>query len=87
MAFHIMFFDFIRLALKALSERRTRAILTIIGISIGPLVLVMMSSVVRSYSDYIVERVTSLGQNAIAIFPRENYRLGEEELNFVRSLA
>ncbi|MEM1507589.1 MAG: FtsX-like permease family protein [Candidatus Bathyarchaeia archaeon] len=86
MALYLMLLDFIRLALKALSERRARAILTIIGISIGPLVLVMMSSVVRSYSDYIVERVTSLGQNAIAIFPRENYRLGEEELNFIKSL-
>lgn len=81
-----MLLDFIRLALKALTERRARAILTIIGISIGPLVLVMMSSVVRSYSDYIVERVTSLGQNAIAIFPRENHRLSEEDLNFIKSL-
>ncbi|MBS7640184.1 MAG: FtsX-like permease family protein [Candidatus Bathyarchaeia archaeon] len=81
-----IFLDFIRLALKALSERRTRAVLTIIGISIGPLVLVMMSSVVRSYSDYIVERITSLGQNAIAIFPRENYRLSEDDLSFIRSM-
>ncbi|MCX8170805.1 MAG: FtsX-like permease family protein [Candidatus Bathyarchaeota archaeon] len=86
MALYILLLDFMRLALKALSERRARAALTIIGISIGPLVLVMMSSVVRSYSDYVVERVTSLGQNAIAIFPRENHRLNEEDLNFIRSL-
>ncbi len=82
-----MLLDFIRLSLKALSERRARAALTIVGISIGPLVLVMMSSVVGSYSEYIVEKVTSLGQNAIVIFPAENYRLDEEELNFVRSLS
>ena len=81
-----MLLDFMRLSLKALSERKARALLTIAGIAIGPLVLVMMSSVVSSYSDYIVERVTSLGQNAIAIFPTENYKLGEEELNFIRSL-
>lgn len=86
MALYALFIDFVRLAAKALSERKARAALTIIGISIGPLVLVMMSSVVRSYSDYIVERVTSLGQNAIAIFPRENYRLSEEDLSFVRSM-
>jgi len=82
-----MLLDFMRLSLKALSERKARAFLTIAGIAIGPLVLVMMSSVVSSYSDYIVERVTSLGQNAIAIFPTENYKLGEEELNFIRSLS
>ncbi|MEM2960236.1 MAG: FtsX-like permease family protein [Candidatus Bathyarchaeia archaeon] len=87
MGLYTLFLDFIRLALKALSERRARAALTIIGIAIGPLVLVMMSSVVRSYSDYIVERVTSLGQNAIAIFPTENYKLSEEELNFIKSLS
>jgi putative ABC transport system permease protein len=86
MASYIILLDFIRLASKALSERKARALLTIVGIAIGPLVLVMMSSVVRSYSDYIVERVTSLGQNAIAIFPREKYELSEEELSFVRSL-
>ena len=81
-----MLADFVRLSLKALSERRTRAVLTIIGIAIGPLVLVMMSSVVGSYSSYIVERVTSLGQNAIAVFPTENYQLDEEDLNYIRTI-
>ncbi|MEM1540026.1 MAG: FtsX-like permease family protein [Candidatus Bathyarchaeia archaeon] len=81
-----MFADFVRLSLKALSERRLRATLTIVGIAIGPLVLVMMSSVVGSYSNYIEERITSLGQNAIAIFPTENYRLDEEDLNYIRSI-
>ncbi|MGB9960536.1 MAG: ABC transporter permease [Candidatus Bathyarchaeales archaeon] len=81
-----MLADFLRLSLKALSERRTRAVLTIIGIAIGPLVLVMMSSVVGSYSNYIVERVTSLGQNAIAVFPTENYKLDEEDLNYIRTV-
>ncbi|MBS7613019.1 ABC transporter permease, partial [Candidatus Bathyarchaeota archaeon] len=81
-----MILDFIRLSLKALSERRARALLTTVGISIGPLVLVMMSSVVGGYSDYIVERVTSLGQNAIAIFPNENYKISDEDLRFVRSI-
>jgi len=81
-----MFADFVRLSLKALSERRLRATLTIVGIAIGPLVLVMMSSVVGTYSNYIEERITSLGQNAIAIFPTENYRLDEEDLNYIRSI-
>ena len=82
-----MLVDFVRLSLKALSERRTRATLTIVGIAIGPLILVMMNSVVGSYSNYIVERVTSLGQNAIAIFPTENYQLEEEDLNYIRTIS
>jgi len=86
MGFYTIFLDFIRLSLKALSERKARAILTMVGIAIGPFILIMMSSVVGSYSDYIVEQVTSLGQNAIAIFPGENYELSEEDLNFIRSL-
>jgi len=86
MGFYMLIADFFRLALRALSERKIRATLTIIGIAIGPLVLVMMSSVVRSYSDYIVERITSLGQNAIAVFPTENHKLSDEELNYIRSL-
>ncbi|MEM2961330.1 MAG: ABC transporter permease, partial [Candidatus Bathyarchaeia archaeon] len=86
MRLYTLFLDFVRLSLRALSERKTRATLTIIGIAIGPLVLVMMSSVVRSYSDYIVERITSLGQNTIAVSPTENYKLDEEELNFIKSL-
>jgi putative ABC transport system permease protein len=81
-----MLADFLRLSVKALSERRTRAALTIIGISIGPLILVMMSSVVGSYSEYILERITSLGQNAIAIFPTENYQLDMEDINYIRTL-
>ncbi|MEM3695071.1 MAG: FtsX-like permease family protein [Candidatus Bathyarchaeia archaeon] len=82
-----MLVDFVRLSLKALSERKTRAVLTIIGIAIGPLVLVMMSSVVGSYSSYILERITSLGQNAIAVFPAENYWFDEKELNYIRALG
>lgn len=81
-----MLLDFLRLSVKALSERKTRALLTIIGIAIGPLVLVMMGSVVGSYTSYVVERVTSLGQNTIAVFPTENHQLDEGDLNYIRSL-
>ncbi|MEM3442195.1 MAG: FtsX-like permease family protein [Candidatus Bathyarchaeia archaeon] len=81
-----MLADFVKLSLKALSERKTRAALTIVGIAIGPLVLVMMGSVVGSYSNYIVERITSLGQNAVAIFPTENYQLDEEDLRYIRTV-
>lgn len=78
--------DFIRLAFKSLTERRLRAILTIIGIAIGPFIMVMMGSVVSGYSSYIINQITSLGQNGIIIFPSGNYKLTENDLSYIRSL-
>ncbi len=79
--------DIIKLALKSLTERRLRAALTIVGIAIGPLALVMMSSVVEGYSRYVVNQIESLGQNLIVVTPSENYRLGDEDLKTVRSIS
>ncbi len=78
--------DIIKLALKSLTERRLRAALTIVGIAIGPLALVMMSSVVEGYSHYVVSQIEALGQNLILVTPRENYRLGDEDLKTIRSI-
>ncbi len=79
--------DALRLALKSLSERRVRAILTIVGIAIGPLALVMMSSVVKGYSDYVTSQIESLGQNLIVVRPSEaGFKLSDDDLNFIRSL-
>ncbi len=78
--------DVIRLAFRGLSERRLRSSLTIAGIAIGPLALVMMTSVVRGYSGYIVGQIESLGQNLILLQPRSGYRLGDSDLNFIRNI-
>lgn len=78
--------DVIRLALRGLSERRLRSLLTIIGIAIGPLALVMMTSVVRGYSEYIVGQIESLGQTLILVQPSRGYRLTEIDLNEIRSI-
>ncbi|MET1159797.1 MAG: ABC transporter permease [Thermoprotei archaeon] len=71
--------DVIRLAFKALTEKRMRAILTIIGISIGPLALVSIYGVTSGYSKYIVEQLAGLGQNLIVVSPSEEYELSEED--------
>lgn len=78
--------DLVRLAFKALTERRLRAVLTIIGVSIGPLALVMISSVVDGYGSYVVSQIEGLGQNAIVMFPESGYRFTESDLSYVRSL-
>lgn len=78
--------DVFRLSIKALTERRTRAMLTIIGIAIGPLALVMISSVIDGYGDYVISQIEGLGQNAIVLFPESNYRFTQKDLDAIRAL-
>ncbi len=78
--------DVVRLASKALSEKKTRAILTIIGIMIGPMALVMINGVVSGYSNYILQQIKGLGENLIVVTPKENFKLGEADLNYIKSL-
>jgi len=79
------FVDAFRLAFKALRERKLRSSLTVLGIMIGPLVMVMMGSVVAGYSDYIVNQITSLGQNVVVVYPSSEYKLTQEDLDHIRS--
>lgn len=78
--------DLVRYSIKALSEKRLRATLTIIGIAIGPLALVMMTSVVEGYGDYIEEELMTLGQNTVVLMPNAGYELGENDLDYLRSI-
>ncbi|MEM4514228.1 MAG: ABC transporter permease, partial [Ignisphaera sp.] len=79
--------DMFKLAFKALTERKTRALLTIIGIAIGPLALVMISSVIDGYGEYVITQIEGLGQNAIVLFPESGYRFRDSDLNQIRSLS
>lgn len=78
--------DALRLALKTLSERRLRAVLTIIGIAIGPIALVTMSSVVRGYSNYVTSQLEALGQNLIIIQSTGNYKLSQDDVNVLENI-
>ncbi len=78
--------DIFRYAMKVLTEKRFRAVLTIIGISIGPLALVMMTSTVRGYANYVEGAILALGQNTVVILPSERYRLSSSDLDYIRSL-
>ena len=79
-------FDALRLAFKSLSDRKLRSILTIVGIAIGPLALVMMSSVVKGHSDYVIKQLESLGQNLIIVRPQEHFKLAEKDLDTIRNI-
>lgn len=72
--------------MKVLTEKKFRAVLTIIGISIGPLALVMMTSTVRGYANYVEGAILALGQNTVVILPSEKYKLTNNDLDYVRSL-
>lgn len=78
--------DILRMSFKVLTEKKTRAILTIIGISLGPFALVMISSVIDGYGDYVISQVEGLGQNVIVLFPSTGYKFSESDLNTIRSL-
>ncbi|MEM2538122.1 MAG: FtsX-like permease family protein [Candidatus Methanomethylicia archaeon] len=78
--------DSIKLAIKTLKERKTRSTLTIIGITIGPMIIVMMGSVVSGYSNYIVNQISTLGQNTVIIYPESGYTLTQDDLNYIKNL-
>jgi putative ABC transport system permease protein len=79
-------FDVLKLAFKALTERRARALLTIVGIAIGPLALVMISSVIDGYGEYVISQIEGLGQNAIVLFPESGYKFTQNDLSVIRSI-
>jgi len=63
--FLLFLIDIFRMAVKVLTERKTRAILTIAGIALGPFALVMISSVIDGYGDYIVSQVQGLARTLL----------------------
>lgn len=78
--------DVIRLALNVLRERKLRAILTIIGIAIGPAAMVSIIGTVEGYSQVITEQLSSLGQNTIVILSTERYTVTDNDVMYVKGL-
>ncbi|MCI4396526.1 MAG: ABC transporter permease [Thermoprotei archaeon] len=73
------------MAIRTLGQRKIRSVLTILGILIGPAVIITIGAVVGGYSQYIINQVSSLGQNNIMITPSSDYTLTNDDLNFFRS--
>ncbi len=65
-----MFLEAIRLALSALWANKTRAILTMLGISIGIAAVIAVVSVVQGLQYFLVGQIESLGANFIIIQPK-----------------
>jgi len=78
--------DVLRLSVKSLTERKLRAVLTIIGVAIGPMALLMIGSIVAGYGDYIVSSISGLGQNLIVVTPRTGYQLTRDDVEYFSNL-
>ena len=85
MSFIVFLRDAVVLSVKALGERKLRSTLTVAGIVVGPLIMVMMGSVVSGYSSYVLSQVQALGQNVVVISPSGAYDLSQADLDYVRS--
>lgn len=78
--------DAIKLSMKALTEKKVRAVLTITGVAIGPLALIMIGSIVTGVGDFIVSSITGLGQNLIVVMPETGYELTKEDLIYLLNI-
>ena len=78
--------DILRFALTVLRERRLRAVLTIIGVSIGPAAVVTIIGTAQGYSNVITSQLASLGENTIVVFPISRYTLRDSDIRYLTGL-
>ena len=62
-------FDLFRFSSRALTERKLKAILTIVGIMIGPATIVALVGATQGYSNAAAGRFSSLGATTIFVSP------------------
>lgn len=78
--------DILKLSIKTLSEKKLRAVLTIIGIAIGPMALITIGGVTSGYGDFIVNSIMGLGQNLIVVTPSRDYKLTQDDLDTLKNM-
>ncbi|MEM3504232.1 MAG: FtsX-like permease family protein [Nitrososphaeria archaeon] len=80
------FVDILRFAVSILTEKKVRAILTIIGIAIGPASMVTIIGTTQGYSQTILSQLTSLGGNVIVIFPQKSYSITDTMISNIEKI-
>lgn len=79
--------DLFRFSTKALTERKLKAILTIIGIMIGPATIVALVGATQGYSNAASGRFSSLGATTIFVSPvGRGTTLTSDDVSAVQSL-
>ncbi|MFP3229272.1 MAG: ABC transporter permease, partial [Nitrososphaeria archaeon] len=76
----------ILMALKALSDRRVRSVLTIVGVMIGPAAIVGITSLTGGYSAQITSQLLKLGTNTILVTPSSGYSLTQSDVQVISSV-
>ncbi|MCX8189602.1 MAG: ABC transporter permease, partial [Nitrososphaeria archaeon] len=82
----LRFVDILRFAVSILTEKKVRAILTIIGIAIGPASMVTIIGTTQGYSQTILSQLTSLGGNVIVVFPQRSYTITDTMVSNIEKI-
>lgn len=78
--------DVLRLVVRAVTERRLRSTLTILGIVIGPAAMIAIIGATKGFTHVITEQLTSLGQNTVIVFPAKDYKLTYSDVLRIRRI-
>ena len=78
--------DVLRFAVSILTEKKIRAILTIIGIAIGPASMVTIIGTTQGYSQTILSQLTSLGGNVVVVFPQRGYAITDTMISSIEKI-
>jgi len=72
----MLFSDTTRTAAKAIFVNKSRSLLTTLGIIIGVASVVLMVSIGRTFEDYILSQVESIGTNMLEVYPSGLQKFG-----------
>ncbi len=72
----MQFFTILSIAARALAKNKMRAFLTVLGVVIGIAAVTTMVSIGQSSQAYLMNELSSLGNNVLMIFPRSVERAG-----------
>ncbi len=79
--------DIIMYAIRAISERKTRSALTILGIMIGPAAVVGITSLTSGYGQNIHSQLLELGTNTMLVEPNGQNTITPQEIDQIESIS
>jgi putative ABC transport system permease protein len=80
--------DLISFALKAMSDRKLRSVLTILGIVIGPATIVALVAATQGFSDASTSQFSKLGATSIFVSPvGRTFTLSSADVSSIQSLS
>lgn len=87
------FFDLFRLSFEALTERKVRAVLTVLMVVIGAALVTGLTGLTSGMNDYVLKQFGSLGANVIIVSPTRTrsggtpFQLTEQTAILFQSIA